>query len=114
MKKKIGVEAEFQMTDVCVVYDVHYELKNNIKGDATFLIKFDDIVYFMSLSNEKNNKMQGKIAFLATNSRGQYFMEVKTYPNNKYEQIIVRHVRIKSKVHFSNSKFQFIAIKQMR
>lgn len=87
------------MCGVNIVYDVHYDLEDNKKGDATFLLRYDDVFFRLNVFREHNTKEAvGSLSYLGTNSggRGQWDMSVKTHPNLPQIQLIARTVRIQS------------------
>lgn len=80
-----------------IAYDVHYDLEDNKKGDATFLLRYDDVFFRLIIFREHNNKaeVKGTLNYEGTNSggRGQWDMSVKTHPNLPQIQLIARTVR---------------------
>lgn len=89
------MEADFKFRGVNIVYDVHYELEDDKNGDATFLLRHNDVTFTLRIFRKHNAEVESSVQFLCTNSggRGQWEMTVKTHPNTPQVQIIARTVR---------------------
>lgn len=91
------MEADFKLRGVNIVYDVHYELEDNKNGDATFLLRHDDVSFTLRMFRKHNAEVESSVQYQSINSvgRGQWEMSVKTHPNTPQVQIMARTVRKK-------------------
>lgn len=87
--------ATFQLNNVKVAYDVKYELENNINGDATFLINFDNVPFNMEIKlNNVEKKSEGKLQFTSVGSarKNHPNVRIQSHPENPQLQLIMFQV----------------------
>lgn len=86
------VKATFRLSGVNLAYDVNYNLENNIKGNATFLIRYNDIS-FKLISTKKHNEQnaEGTMEYTSAGS-GHFELIVKTDSSVPEVILIARHV----------------------
>lgn len=89
------MEADFKLRGVSIVYDVHYELEGDKNGDATFLLKHDDVSFTLRIFRKHNAEVESSVEYRTINGagRGQWEISVKAHPNTPQVQIIARTVR---------------------
>lgn len=76
-----------------IAYDVHYDLEDNGKGDAVFLIRYENFQFKLSVTKRHNGKAEGAIEYVGVNSGGQYAgLMVKFDPDTPISQLIARNV----------------------
>ncbi|XP_031620559.1 uncharacterized protein LOC116339061 isoform X2 [Contarinia nasturtii] len=87
------IESEFSLRGVNIAYDVHYDLHSNFKGDAVFLIRYENFHFHLVITQIHNEKAKGFIQYVGVNSGGQYSLIVKIDPDIPEAQLIARNLR---------------------
>lgn len=93
---QMSSEATFELNNVQVAYDVNYQLENNINGNATFLINFDEMRFLLEITgNIAEKKSTGKLQFLSvgTARHNHQSIRIKSHPNNPQIELIIYQVR---------------------
>ncbi|XP_055319865.1 uncharacterized protein LOC129577229 [Sitodiplosis mosellana] len=91
------MEAEFKLCSVIVFYDVHYDLEDNKKGDATFRVKYDSVDFDLNIVREHNAEVKSTLIYRGINSggRGLWGTAVTTHPNTPQVQLITNTLHSK-------------------
>ncbi|XP_055319862.1 uncharacterized protein LOC129577227 [Sitodiplosis mosellana] len=107
--KQSWMEAEFKLCGVTVFYDVHYNLEDNKKGDATFRVKYDSVDFDLNIVREHNAEVKSTLIYRGINSggRGQWGTAVTTHPNTPQVQLITNTIRSDS--HFRDPLMKTLA-----